>query len=243
MTGKMPTLTGRSLDEEIQLIELSPHSRLPRLDLGVDWESPWREFRTSVRDFFTGPRAPKGGKVAGNHAFRVEWVRGKISGWAFTASSLWHVAVVVLLILPIWGFLPATQHNSRSGSHRADVSAHARSAADLAARSAVETEPGRRSREAAATARGRCLPSATNDTFNARERDASAPNPDSAERAGGRTENRCADAEYGAMVFARASETSDSIFSFDSGAARPAARRARCCRAGYCKQREKSRAD
>ena len=102
---------GRSLDEEIQLIELSPHSRLPRLDLGVDWESPWREFRTSVRDFFTGPRAPKGGKVAGNHAFRVEWVRGKISGWAFTASSLWHVAVVVLLILPIWGFLPATQHN------------------------------------------------------------------------------------------------------------------------------------
>jgi len=102
---------GRSLDEEIQLIELSPHSRLPRLDLGVDWESPWREFRTSVRDFFTGPRAPKGGKVAGNHAFRVEWVRGKISGWAFTASSLWHVAVVILLILPIWGFLPATQHN------------------------------------------------------------------------------------------------------------------------------------
>src|SRR6202040_15364 len=52
----------------------------------------------------------KGGKVAGNHAFRVEWVRGKISGWAFTASSLWHVVVVVLLILPIWGFLPATQH-------------------------------------------------------------------------------------------------------------------------------------
>ena len=101
---------GRSLDEEIQLIELSPHSRLPRLDLGVDWESPWREFRTSVRDFFTGPLAPKGGKVAGNHAFRVEWVRGKISGWAFTASSLWHVAVVALLILPIWGFLPATQH-------------------------------------------------------------------------------------------------------------------------------------
>jgi TonB family protein len=110
MTGKMPTLMGRSLDEEIQLIELSPHSRLPRLDLGVDWESPWREFRTSVRDFFTGPHAPKGGKVAGNHAFRVEWVRGKISGWAFTASSLWHVAVVALLILPIWGFLPATQH-------------------------------------------------------------------------------------------------------------------------------------
>jgi TonB family protein len=111
MTGKMPTLTGRAVDEEIQLIELSPHSRLPRLDLGVDWESPWREFRTSVRDFFTGPRAPKEGEEARNSVFRVEWVRGKLSGWAFTASSLWHVVVVLLLILPIWGFLPATQHN------------------------------------------------------------------------------------------------------------------------------------
>jgi TonB family protein len=113
MAEKMPTLTGRALDEEIELIELSPHSRLPRLDLGVDWESPWREFRTSVRDFFTGPRAPKEGEATGNSAFRVEWVRGKVSGWAFTASSLWHVAIVVLLILPIWGFLPATQHNLR----------------------------------------------------------------------------------------------------------------------------------
>jgi len=111
MTGKMPTLTGRTLDEDIQLIELPPHSRLPRLDLGVDWESPWREFRTSVRDFFTGPRAPKEGEETRDSGFRVQWVRGKLSGWAFTASSLWHVAVVVLLILPIWGFLPATQHN------------------------------------------------------------------------------------------------------------------------------------
>src|SRR6201984_3889954 len=110
MAEKMPTLTGRALDEEIELIELSPHSRLPRLDLGVDWESPWREFCTSVRDFFTGPRPPKESEDAGNSAFRVEWVRGKLSGWAFTASSLWHVAVVALLILPIWGFLPATQH-------------------------------------------------------------------------------------------------------------------------------------
>ncbi|HEY2108789.1 MAG TPA: hypothetical protein VGH17_02745, partial [Candidatus Acidoferrales bacterium] len=107
----MPTLTGRALDEEIELIELSPHSRLPRLDLGVDWESPWREFRTSVQDFFTGPRAPKDGEDTRNSVFRVEWVRGKLSGWAFTASSLWHIAVVALLILPIWGFLPATQHN------------------------------------------------------------------------------------------------------------------------------------
>jgi TonB family protein len=116
MSGTMQTATQRRDDQDIELLELSPHSRLPRLDLGVDWESPWQEFRTSVRDFFTGPRAPKdsegsGGSGSGNSAFRVEWVRGKWSGWAFTASTLWHVAAVLLLILPIWGFLPATQHN------------------------------------------------------------------------------------------------------------------------------------
>jgi TonB family protein len=106
----MPTVTQRGEEQEIELLELPAHSRLPRLDLGVDWESPWREFRTSVRDFFSGPRAPKATKSSGGSSFRVEWVQGRFSGWAFTASTLWHVAIVLLLILPIWGFLPATQH-------------------------------------------------------------------------------------------------------------------------------------
>jgi TonB family protein len=106
----MPQLMQRRDQDDIQLIELSPHSRLPRLDLGVDWESPWHEFRTSVRDFFSGARAPKNAGE-GNSAFRVEWVPEKVPGWAFTASTLWHVAIILLLILPIWGFLPATQHN------------------------------------------------------------------------------------------------------------------------------------
>ena len=110
MTRTMPTVTQRGAEHEIELLELPAHSRLPRLDLGVDWESPWREFRTSVRDFFTGPRVPKGSKSSGGSSFRMEWVQGKFSGWAFTASTLWHVAIVLLLILPIWGFLPATQH-------------------------------------------------------------------------------------------------------------------------------------
>ena len=106
----MPQLMQRRDQGDIQLIELSPHSRLPRLDLGVDWESPWHEFRTSVRDFFSGQHAPKNAET-GNPAFRVEWVREKVPGWAFTASTLWHIAIVLLLILPIWGFLPATEHN------------------------------------------------------------------------------------------------------------------------------------
>ena len=198
MTGKMPTLTGgRSLDEDIELIELSPHSRLPRLDFGVDWESPWREFRTSVRDFFTGPRAPKGSENARNSVFHVEWVRGKLSGWAFTASSLWHVAVVVLLILPIWGFLPATQHNLAPVRIELTYLPTRGSAAHLVARSPFETEPARRSRKAAAATRRRCLPPSPNNTFNACKRDASAPNPDPAQCAGCRSKNRYADAKYG----------------------------------------------
>jgi len=36
----------------------------------------------------------------------VDWISGRVPGKAFTASSLWHVAVIWLLILPIWGFLP-----------------------------------------------------------------------------------------------------------------------------------------
>jgi TonB family protein len=93
------------------LVELPPHGRLPRLDLGVDWESPWQEFRTSLRDFFEKSQAPKESELPQDSHLRVHWIRGRNSGWAFAASSAWHVIVVVLLILPIWGFLPATAHN------------------------------------------------------------------------------------------------------------------------------------
>jgi TonB family protein len=91
------------------LIELPPHSRLPRLDLGVEWGSRGEEFRTSLRDFFAGPRAPKDGELPDAPVLRVEWIRGRLPGRAFLASCAWHVAVIWILILPIWGFLPATK--------------------------------------------------------------------------------------------------------------------------------------
>ena len=153
MPTKLSSKTRSRDQRDIELIELSPHSRLPRLDLGVDWESPWREFRTSVRDFFTGPRAPKDSEDSGNSTFHVEWVRGKFSGWAFTASSVWHVVIVLLLILPIWGFLPATQHNLAPASHRAHLFAGAGPATNFAAGSEIPAESAGRSGEAAAAAR------------------------------------------------------------------------------------------
>jgi TonB family protein len=88
------------------LIELQPHSRLPRLDLGIDWESPRAEFISSLRGVVSGPRAPKEAELTKDRGFHVDWIRGRVPGKAFTASSLWHVAVIWLLILPIWGFLP-----------------------------------------------------------------------------------------------------------------------------------------
>jgi TonB family protein len=93
------------------LIECSPHGRLPRLDLGIDWESPWREFRSSVGGFFSGPPAPRNGELPQDSDLRIQWIEGKNSPWAFAASSLWHIAAVLLAVLPIWGFLPAAAHN------------------------------------------------------------------------------------------------------------------------------------
>ena len=88
------------------LVEAIPHSRLPRLDLGIDWGSPWSEFWTSMRDAFTGPRPDSSEAVSGGADLRVEWVRRYRPGASLVAAALCHVATVWLLILPIWGFLP-----------------------------------------------------------------------------------------------------------------------------------------
>ncbi len=107
MLEAMHTLLQRDQQPPVDsLIELEPHSRLPRLDLGIDWESPRAEFVSSLRGFVSGPRAPKEADLTKDRGFHVDWIRGSVPGKAFTASSLWHVAVIWLLILPISGFLP-----------------------------------------------------------------------------------------------------------------------------------------
>ncbi len=58
-----PLLQGEPHPLKGSIEELPPHSRLPRLDLAIDWESPQEEFAASVRDFFAGPRAPKDGEL------------------------------------------------------------------------------------------------------------------------------------------------------------------------------------
>jgi TonB family protein len=107
MHGPMqPIFPPEPRPDEDDLVELPPHARLPRLDLGIDWEAPREGFGTSVREFFTGPRPPKYSEVENTPGFRVDWIRGRAPGRAFVAAVLLQVAVIWLLILPIWGFLP-----------------------------------------------------------------------------------------------------------------------------------------
>jgi TonB family protein len=103
----MPPLSPLELRPlEDQLEELPPHARLPRLDLGIEWESSGEVFRTSLESVLTGPPTPKDWELKRVKVLRIDWVEGKLPGRAFMAASLWHVIVIWLLILPIWGFLP-----------------------------------------------------------------------------------------------------------------------------------------
>ncbi|MGD0956695.1 MAG: TonB family protein [Candidatus Acidiferrales bacterium] len=104
-----PLLRGEPHPLNGSIEELPPYSRLPRLDLGIDWESPRHEFVTSLRCFFTGPRPVKDGETPDDRVLRVYWIRGKLPGRAFLASCLWHVLAIWLLTSPIWGFLPTVR--------------------------------------------------------------------------------------------------------------------------------------
>ncbi|MGD1209809.1 MAG: TonB family protein [Candidatus Acidiferrales bacterium] len=110
MTEAMhPFLQGDPHPLKGSIEELPPYSRLPRLDLGIDWESPAKEFRTSVWDFFAGPRPLRDSELPPDRVLRVDWIRGKLPGRAFLASCLWHALAIWLLTSPIWGFLPAVR--------------------------------------------------------------------------------------------------------------------------------------
>jgi TonB family protein len=81
------------------------------LGLNVRWESPLAGFGSSLRAFFTNPPEQRESDVAYPRVLRIEWVQNQFPGLAFVASSLWHVAAVLILLLPIWKWLPKTQTN------------------------------------------------------------------------------------------------------------------------------------
>ena len=82
--------------------------RLPRLDRAIEWESRGKQFRGSFRGFFTGPRASRDDMAPPIRALRIDWIEGQPPSRALLASSLWHIALIWLGTLPIWGFLPTS---------------------------------------------------------------------------------------------------------------------------------------
>ncbi|HJZ52257.1 MAG TPA: TonB family protein [Candidatus Acidoferrales bacterium] len=96
---------------EETFLERPSHSKLPGLDLGVDWGSPWQEFWSSWRTYFSRERAPEDAELPADSDLRVEWIQGKFPGRAFTAAALWHVAAIAIILLPIWHFLASDPPN------------------------------------------------------------------------------------------------------------------------------------
>jgi len=68
----------------------------------VDWEPRGKTFQTSLKAVLGGPKPPAWRTTSTAHPLRVTWIRGPIPRRAMTASTLWHVAVVLILLLPIW---------------------------------------------------------------------------------------------------------------------------------------------
>jgi TonB family protein len=75
------------------------------VDFAVHWKPAWPEFGASLVAVLTGP-SPENEAAPVRRPLRVEWIRAPIPGRSMLASVLWHVAIICLLILPIWGFLP-----------------------------------------------------------------------------------------------------------------------------------------
>src|SRR5258706_2468363 len=83
-------------------------SFVPRLDLLR--AARRRNFTENLAVFFTGPAPTK--KFMGSPYFRDCWVHGSLPDRAFLASTLWHAALVLLLV-QIWPLLPSPPRIAR----------------------------------------------------------------------------------------------------------------------------------
>ncbi len=87
-------------------LENSVQENAEMFRFGVNWERPGSAFRSSLKAVFSGPKPPDWSEDGpADSPMRVTWIRNSLPGRAITASSLWHVAVVLILLLPIWNLL------------------------------------------------------------------------------------------------------------------------------------------
>jgi hypothetical protein len=100
----------RALDPNPEpIIEAASRAHSVPVNLGVEWGSRGEEFRTSLRDFFAGPRPTKISDGSRSESLKIDFVEQRLPLRGLLASCLWHVGAIWLLILPIWGFLPKIQ--------------------------------------------------------------------------------------------------------------------------------------
>ena len=86
---------------------VSTHPRLPRFS--VAWEQPGTAFRSSLDAVLHGPKPPAWTELPQYDPLRVTWIRGPLPARALTLSSLWHVAAIFVMSLPIWGMVQWNQ--------------------------------------------------------------------------------------------------------------------------------------
>ncbi len=106
--NSMPDLAQETFVDDY-LVSAPPHSRLPRLDLGIDWTPRWEEFRSSWRGALSGPKPAGNESVSGGEHLRVEWIRAYRPRSPFLVALIFHALAIWLITLPIWGFLPTSQ--------------------------------------------------------------------------------------------------------------------------------------
>src|SRR5271169_1868954 len=86
--------------------ENTPLESLDTLNFGVRWARPDSSFLSSLKAAFTGPNPSEWPDAPEpDSPMRVTWVSNPVPGRAITASSLSHVAIVLILLLPIWKIL------------------------------------------------------------------------------------------------------------------------------------------
>ena len=81
--------------------------RLPRFS--VAWEHPTTAFRSSLDAVLHGPKPPAWNQFPEHDPLRVTWIRGPLPGRAMALSSLWHIAAIFVMSLPIWGMIQWNQ--------------------------------------------------------------------------------------------------------------------------------------
>jgi len=105
----LPAAQRRSAPPDALPVEPPGNLRQSRPNLAIEWTSAGQEFRTSLRDFFTTPPAPKDAALDSEPALRVDWIRGRAPRRGLALSCLAHVAGLWVLTLPIRGLLPQVE--------------------------------------------------------------------------------------------------------------------------------------